>query len=402
MIRIAGIDARIRLLISAVALIPSFSLVAQLYSAQNELRGGGVLQTCDTSMHVSISTTLLDGYGCSFQAVIDPGATEGQDLVWSYYNGALEQVFGNPMQLYYGGSQQYPICVTVNAYDLVAQQPCSTTVCDLVTPVPDLSCVSLAADFTIGSVSGNTITFQDLTTFDGTVQQTLWSFGDGQSIATTTPSHTFEGPGPFEICLTAIGPPPSYCVSTICQWLYLGPGGVECPVLVDQGFFLFQTGSLVGVLDTSRTSGMFRSVSWDFGDGALAQGVVAVHEYTSPGVFPVCGTLRVWGPLLNDTCVTNLCETIFASPSTGVQSAANTPHWSAYPDPFHDHLAIVGPEIGGAAVSVHDAVGRVVTHPAPATEAGTLRLDLSSLSSGHYLLRVRTRQGVWTTSLIKE
>lgn len=359
---------------------------AQLYRDLSVDRGGGVLQSCDTSMHVSISTTLLDNYACEFLPVIDPGATTVDDFIWTYYyNGTLQQAYGNPMQLTAPWSEPYPVCLTVDAFDLQAQQPCSTTVCDMITPVADVACTTLVPDFGIASVAGQTITFEDLSTFDGLVEQLFWSFGEGTTIANSTPTHTFTGSGPFEVCLTVVSSAPYYCSATVCQWLYLGPSGVECGVLIEQGYLFIEAGDLVGVLDTSVTSGMFSSIDWDFGDGALAQGNVAVHEYSSPGEFQLCGTLRAWGPLLNDTCVTTLCRTVITQ-QVGLPERSSAVELSVAPNPCTSGLGVSGMDLSGVAIEVIDALGRSVSSPPMSVGASSAWLDLSGLEPGPYVL----------------
>ncbi|MBP6696846.1 MAG: T9SS type A sorting domain-containing protein [Flavobacteriales bacterium] len=365
-------------------------------------RGGGLLSNCDTSLHVGINTTIQNNYYCYFAPEVQVGNTSVESLTWSYYmNGAFGQQTSPTLQLNYPGQVEYPVCLTVDAYDLIAQQPCSTTVCDLITPLPDVSCISLQAAFGIASVNGNTITFQNNSTFGETIQQVLWSFGDGATIAATTPTHDFIGSGPFEVCLTVIGPAPAFCTSTLCQYLYLGPGNVDCPLLIDQGFIMLQSENLVGVLDTSNTSGMNSRIDWDFGDGALAEGNVALHAYGSPGEFQLCGTLRAWGPLLVDTCVTSICRPVIAFPVLVTEELVAVRTMSVRPNPFSSSISIVGQLVGAFSLSVLDASGRIV-HGQAARAGSSLNLDLSHLEAGAYVLRIADEHGALTSHIIKE
>ena len=366
-----------------------FPGMAQLYRGASGARGGGLLQSCDTSMHVSFTTQLGSNYACQFQSVVVPGSTVVQGMGWNYlYGGSIEAYYGPSLQVYYPDQSEYPVCLTVDAYDLNAQQPCSTTVCDLITPLPDPTCANLVADFTISGVNGQTITFADLSSFSGTIAQAIWSFGDGAATIPGSPTHTFPGSGPYEVCLTVIGPPPLNCTSSLCQWLYLGSGNVACPLLVDHGFILFQAEGLVGVLDTSRTSGMYSRVDWDFGDGAMAAGPVAVHAYTQPGIYPVCGTLRVWGPLLADTCTTTLCRTVNAELSTGLSTVSGSNGLALHPNPFRDALRITIPDAMAGLVEVVDPRGKVVHRSSAPDIGGTTLLDLGHLDAGVYTVIV--------------
>lgn len=370
-------------------------LLPDLFSS----RGGGILRTCDTSLHVGFNTTFGNYYQCTFTPQVVPGNTVVDNMVWSYYyNGTFEQQFTPTLQLSYPGQQPYPVCLTVNAYDVAAMQPCSTTVCDMITPLPDVSCVSLQAAFSIASVDGNNITFQDNSVFDGIIQTSYWSFGDGTSTTTAGPSHPFTGPGPFEVCLTVVGPPPVFCTSTLCQYLYLGPGNVDCPLLIHHGYAMVQADNLVGVLDTSNTSGMDHRIEWDFGDGATADGNVAVHAYGTSGEFQLCGTLRAWGPLLADTCITSLCRMVQAFPAVGMEEGLR-PGWSASPNPFRDVLRIQGPLEGRAQLMVVDMSGRAVH---TGTVIANSSIDLAHLDTGPYVLLITDMSGTAAWRFIKE
>jgi PKD repeat protein len=372
---------------------------AQLYEELDPLRGSGQLQTCDTSMHVSFATTYLNNYGCAFEEEIVAGSTVVQDMTWYYLQGSTWYDAPSIPTLYYPSQQPYPVCLNVNAYDMVAAQPCSTTVCKLITPLPEPVCASLIADFTIADIEGSTITFQDLTTFDGTVGATYWSFGDGAMVSSAN-VNTFTGAGPFEVCLTVVGAPPSECVSSVCKWLYLGPGSVECPVLVEQAYLVFPYENLVGVWDTSRTSGMYSRVDWDFGDGAEASGVIAVHAYAEPGDYALCGTLSVWGPLLSDTCVTTICHTL-AITQTGLEEPTRTAGNWAYPSPFNDVLYIRHSEGFLAELRVLDPTGRSVYSRTLPASGETAVVDLSALIPGFYTVQLHDASGARTTRIVK-
>lgn len=373
----------------------------QLYQEPDPLRGSGQLQTCDTSMHVSFNTTYLNNFGCTFEAEIVAGNNLVQDTTWYYLQGPTWYDSPSIPTLYYPSQQPYPVCLNVNAYDMVAAQPCSTTVCQLITPLPEPICATLVADFTIGDIDGGTITFQDLTTFDGNVGAMYWSYGDGSTIPSSTNSNTFFGPGPFEVCLTVVGAPPSECVSTVCKWLYLGPGAVECPILVEQAYIVFPYENLVGVWDTSRTSGMYSRVDWDFGDGAEASGVIAVHAYSEPGEYALCGTLSVWGPLLTDTCVSTICHTVPIM-QTGLQESIRAAVQWAYPSPFNDVLNIRYSESSPAELRVFDSTGRSVYSRTLRASGESTAVDLSALLSGFYTAQLRDASGTRTTRIVKQ
>ncbi|MBK9175359.1 MAG: hypothetical protein IPM46_03270 [Flavobacteriales bacterium] len=344
-------------------------------------------------MHVGFAINYLDNYSCQLSPTVVPGNTTVTSSIWNYYtDGTWWEAYGSPV-IPYVDPTPYPICYTVEAYDLVASQPCISAICRIAVPVPYAVCAQLTADFGIAAVDGNTITFENLSQFPGgEIVYAYWTFGDGSTIASPSATNTFGGPGPYEICMTVIGGPPTNCVASRCQWLYLGPGGVPCNELVSHGFETLTYNNLVGVLDTSRTSGMNTRIDWDFGDGAAGQGTVAVHAYGASQEFQLCGTLRVWGPLLADTCVTTLCRSVWPTVEVAVETIEAQEVTWAWPSPFTDMLNLRIPDGGDPVdMAVLDGVGRAVVRFALPSSAGTQSLDMSALPPGCYTLMLTTR-----------
>jgi hypothetical protein len=375
-----------RLLFALLALSAGQESAAQFLVTSNTLRGNGILQTCDTSMHVAFTTELLDDYACQFTPQITPGATQVNNTAWHYYSGLeWETAYGSPTIPYFSG-EPYPMCLSVDAFDQVASQPCSTVVCKVVTPLPHAVCAQLVAGFSIGTVQGNSITFINESQFaGGQITGAFWSFGDGSALAAApSPTHVFTGNGPFRICLTVVGAPPTNCSATVCQWLYMGPGGLTCGQLVSQGFAVLQHHDLVGVLDTSITSGMNHRIDWDFGDGAHATGTVAVHAYAPFQSYDLCGTLKAWGPLLADTCVSTFCQKVYPTEAVGmVEAEAERTVW-AWPSPFNERLSVRTLSSGGE-LFLYDGLGRKALSAtlAPGNEAYSV--DASALTPGCYV-----------------
>lgn len=373
----------------------------QLLSGLATERGSGILQTCDTSMHVGFDVVLLDNYSCQFQPVVTAGNTTITSQTWQYYaDETWWQAYGAPTIPYYS-AEPYPMCLVVEAFDQVAMQSCSTAVCKVIQPVEHAVCTGLTADFTISAVQDSTVTFQSLAQFsDGMIAYEAWSFGDGSGLTTPSSTNTFSGSGPFEVCLTVVGAPPENCVAQVCQWLYMGPGGLPCEALIEQGFLLLQSEDLVGVIDTSRTSGMNVSREWDFGDGAHAAGLVAAHSYSVFQQFDLCGTLRAWGPLLADTCVMTLCQAVWPFPAVGVDelSGASGPH--AWPSPCDGILHVMPPAGMSDELLLLDSTGRIV-HRERIGAIGPVVLDLTSLVPGAYTVLCRGEMGRYAEVVLK-
>ncbi|MCB9182540.1 MAG: hypothetical protein H6591_01380 [Flavobacteriales bacterium] len=377
-------------------------LTAQLLSGHRVQRGGGVLQTCDTSMHVDFTIDLLDDFVCHFQPVVTAGTTSIASQSWHYYaDDTWWEAFGSPTIPYYSETP-YPMCLQVEAYDQTAMQPCSTTVCKVVQPLAHAICQGLTADFGIAAVQDSTITFQSLAQFtDGLIASEFWSFGDASLPTSASSTHTFSGAGPFQICLTVVGAPPENCVTQECQWLYMGPGGLPCEALIDQGFIVLQANEWVGVIDTSWTTGAQVSRSWDFGDGTYAEGLVAAHAYATPQPVQLCGTLRAWGPQLADTCESTLCQDVWPFPLLGVTEPGSRESFRAWPSPFTDALLVRAPAGLADEVRVVDATGRLMLRVAGRAN-GEQVIQLAHLAPGAYTVICVGPAGTAARTVLKQ
>lgn len=371
---------------------------AQLHPEGSLERGGTVMQGCDPSLEVDILPVLTGPFTYAFYSSIEPGNNVVQDLVWQCYNGEFYEQTGSYCEVVFPGQAEYPVCLTVTAFDLTASMPCSTSVCRLIEALPDASCESLNADFTIATINGQTITFTNTSEFSEPLQ-TFWSYGEEAQNGEPEGTHTYSGPGPHKVCMTVVGPPPVYCNATVCKWLYLGPGDLPCEVVVDQGFVLYQENDLVGVLDTSMISGMESEVQWDFGDGSSASGQLAVHRYAMPGTYSLCSTVDVWGPLLGDTCSTMACVPVESVALVTVPELTTQEQLRAWPVPLTDRLNVVVPW-PNASLMLMDTQGRQVARWTLQAR-GEQTVDVSDVRPGAYLLECRSEDRLLRRSVVK-
>lgn len=392
----------LRTLLFPLCCIP-LSLFAQLYGAQ---RNGedATYQGCDSSQVVDFNDTLLGNLTYTFEADIIPGQTSLLGTVWSVYDGSFQQAFGSVYDHTFPAPGEHLVCLTANAFDLVTQQPCSTTVCRLQYMYQDSSCVDLLPDFTISAVDGQFITFVNESSYQATdLVAGSWSFGNAALASGAEVTHEFVGTGPFEVCLTVTFDGSTECTATICKWLYLGPVPVECDTLLDPGFVLVQEMDLVGALDTSVTSGMEHSITWDHGDDSPFQlGRYTVHAYPAGGSYELCSTVRIWGPLLADTCARTVCNTVVVMPAVGVSDVQVDPgSLQAWPVPAQQDVVLSGLEPGQAGLEVYDGSGRLVLqHNVWVTRLTVL--DLGDLPGGMYTVRSVQASGQRTIRLLKE
>jgi PKD repeat protein len=339
---------------------------------------------CDSTLVVDFTITDNGGMLYTYTADIDTGNVTVVALEWNLYNIGLSTGAGPSITEQYFLPGQYAACLTVEAID-AQSLACSSTACKLVTVYADSTCSDLLADFTITNIAGNTVTFDELASFTGPIASYAWSLGDGASVSGPSPTHTFAGPGPFEVCLTVTAAPPDdECAATRCKWLYLGPGNVPCSTLLQPGFLMVVVDNTVGVLDTSLTSGMNYTVDWDFGDGSTASGAVAYHGYMASGFYNVCQTITLWGPLNTDTCSAVTCQPVYVDVLDVTEHAAAR-GLQVWPVPAGDVLAVQGLGPGPRSLRLLDGQGRVVRLFSGVIDGESL--DLGGIAPGLYLLQ---------------
>ena len=107
----------------------------------------------------------------------------------------------------------------------------------------------------------------------------LWDFGDGNTSATTSPTHTYAAPGTYTVCLIANN---SCGGDTICKSIT-----VSCSEPVAN--FSAVSNAYTAVF-TDLSTGMIggSSWSWDYGDGNTSSIQNPTHTYAATGTYTVC------------------------------------------------------------------------------------------------------------------
>ena len=379
--------APVRIIFPIVVLLLPPALSAQLFGPAGGSQGGGTFGDCDTTLALDLTVEPLGGLQQQFTALIDAPDHSVLDVIWTYHTGELQQENGTVIQPIYPSAGETPVCLTVNAIDLSSSMPCSSTTCRFVEILPDPSCLAYDPDFSIVGVNGQTVSFE----VEGPIPDTaslFWDLGDGAVAITSSAQGTFEGPGPHRICLTMTGPDPINCTSTICKWLYLGPGELPCEEILEPGFVHFQSDNIVVVLDTSHTTGQNSTVHWDLGDGTTAEGKVAFHIYQPwDMVYEICSTVDLSGPLATQGCSSTQCKVL----TVGVSAASVGEHGTfpigISPNPAHERISVTDLPQGRTRIELIDALGRPVLVRNAENTAGTLSLSLEGISPGIYVVR---------------
>ncbi len=170
------------------------------------------------------------------------------------------------------------------------------------------------------------------TATDGaTIQTYAWTFGDGGTSSSATPSHTYAAPGPYTVTLTvtdSLGAV-STAASTSVNATHAAPVAAFTPTPGAN----FSLG--VDASASTASDGATMSYAWNWGDGTAAgSGVTATHTYAGPGSYTV--TLTVTDSLGGVSTTSALVNLTHAAPvaaftptpganfSLGVDASAST------------------------------------------------------------------------------
>jgi len=203
----------------------------------------------------------------------------------------------------------------------------------------------------------------------------------------------------------------------------VGSGGLPCEAdfVVSQAYDSLQGQIPYALFVYTLNNAPGLSYVWDFGDGASSTQPYPVHSYNTPGPFLLCLTVTGFG------CSDTYCDTIgidstgtiipmggqgggftinvMAAGSTNVdEPIAATGIFAIRPNPVLDVLTVDlhATSSESARMEVLDLTGKVVRTEQARLLAGTntLRLDVSGLETGTYLLRLVGPNGTITQRFV--
>jgi PKD repeat protein len=170
----------------------------------------------------------------------------------------------------------YSVCLSIVSGDSL----CVDSICKDIFITMD----SCSASFNTHHVEDYTYSFNN-TSSDNMVSW-HWSFGDGYVSEEQNPSHTYQFPGRYIICLYAEDE------NHICSHCYCDTVEVldTTPCRADYIYY----DDNYKVYFTNNSTGPVEDVLWDFGDGTTSTAISPHHTYLTTGTYTV--KLMVYGP----------------------------------------------------------------------------------------------------------
>lgn len=222
---------------------------------------------------------------------------------WDFGDGTTSTM-QNPSHTY-STSGVYTVCLVITAAN------CVDSTCQTITIGTPPGC---QADFVYQQGASSQVFFTN-TSRGGTAPFSYnWSFGDGNTSTVANPSHTYNAPGPFTVCLTITDA--TGCVDSSCQTVTLN-SAPSC-----QASFTPQASGLsVQFVNTSTGQGALATNTyfWNFGNGNTSTAASPTQTYTSAGTYTVC--LTISSSLNGMTCTDSICAVITLSSGSGNRSA---------------------------------------------------------------------------------
>lgn len=327
-----------------------------------------------------------------------------------------------------------PHTVCLEALKIVDNICCKDDTCIVIDVVLDpCDTLNLAANFSY-TQAGNTVSFTDLSTPYADVL--MWDFGDSNTLIENAPSnpiHTYTGPGPYHVTLTAIVhlADSICCIDTICQMIILETADCESdiPLYVDEvSSDLVSTTFQFSISPFFVNGTLVPPVIWDFGDGNTGSGDPITHTYANPiglTTYLACATVT-WiladGSLCEETVCRNVTVGIPNIPNDtigggipnipidtngGEINFTPTIKIESYPNPVGDliNISISSEDRSEIRLAVFDLLGkRVLAEKIIKKEVSriTEHFDTAELESGLYLIKVHQNDQIVTSRFIKQ
>lgn len=393
---------------------------------------GATTDFCYT-VNSNLKSVLISG-------VTTTGCTGTVTYSWDFGDGSPISTAVTPPTRTYATGGTYTVCVVTKC--TVNGQTCCTRCCKTI-EVPN-PCPTFFPTFTYTiPASGLGVLF---TPTAGIVGYTYsWTFTDalGATIATSAirnPTIIFPNYGTYTACLTVnygtgAG---AICTKYHCKSVVI-PTNTGCALNANFKYIscTSTTPGTVGnaITFTSTSTGVTSTstvYAWDFGDGSTGTGANPTHAYATPGNYMVCLTISDG----TGNCYSRVCITINVGPKTcnsancttgmrvmhtedgevgepqeagdyeaRMQTDDKVEDFRIFPNPTDNLLNIEAKNgfMQGSVLSISNVMGDTMYEKVFGAEVATESVDMSSFSSGIYLISIKNMDGTTITrKVVKE
>lgn len=229
------------------------------------------------------------------------GPLPADDYIWHFGDGATS----NDMEPYheYEEGGMYQVCLVMETDGGCRSEYCREVCVEDPAPEPPTAndcCNGFEAWFSYNPMSvDNGIEFENLSA--GDYDDVIWHFGDGHSSNGENPSHVYDHPGIYQVCVVIESD--GGCRSESCYEVAVETADVCNDFLAD--FIWNENIDSLGIQFDNISHGNPTYHIWHFGDGSTSTDAEPYHEYAHPGVYQVCLVTEN-----NDDCRSEYCRSV--------------------------------------------------------------------------------------------
>lgn len=248
-----------------------------------------------------------------------------------------------------------------------------------------------------------------------------WDFGDGSSSDLENPTHYFDEPGSYPVCLMVYGvnEDGECCISNYCTMVIITCELLPCEANIYNIIYsINDAGECIVQFSASATPN--RDVIgwyWNFGDGETGTGQYPMHDYASNGTYNVCVTTILDDG--EDCCSETFCSEVpidcTGFPDTYV-APDNAPILETplertasealiiFPNPAQDwvEFQFEASEAQDYKIQLFDSQGKLLITKQLSAEKGINKnqLDLQQLSNGSYFVYIQLKDRRLTQKIL--
>ena len=228
--------------------------------------------------------------------VFDNNSTSEHDIISNSWNfGDTHIGDGENPSHTYSEPGTYVVCLVITD-----NAGCASDVCHEVhieAPEPDCH-----AGFTWDQVGNSLeVDFTNTSSSENDIISYQWNFGDGSTGDGQNPSHTYDEPGTYVVCL--IIHDSEGCASDMCHEVHVEAEANECHAAFT--WEQLEDSLAIHFHNQSTSNHDIITYSWNFGDGSLGDGPNPYHTYDEPGTYVVCLLI-----VDNAGCASDICHEI--------------------------------------------------------------------------------------------
>ncbi len=242
----------------------------------------------------------------SFQIHFINHSTSEHDIIsyiWHFGDGSTGD--GQNPNHTYAGPGTYLVCLRIED-----NTGCVSEICHEVTVQGSQEECHAAFGF---DIVPNTLEvhFFDHSDDDPDIVSWHWTFGDGSESDDQNPTHLYQEPGTYVVCLIVINE--FGCASDVCHEVTVGGSSEDC--LASFEWEQFENTTEIHFINHSTSEHDIISYHWTFGDGHTSDNISPNHNYEESGTYVVC--LRIED---NTGCVSEICHEVTVTPEGGFQA----------------------------------------------------------------------------------